>query len=284
MESDYLTAPMVSKKPPRTDTLILVAGAVLLGALAWAAVTWGEFGIARPFVNALVFAGLAGYALVAAVASHRMSVNIEKKLRLDLLVHNMELENMAMRDDLTQLFNRRYFFERLERELESARSMNRPLAVIMLDLDGLKAVNDSCGHRAGDEVLAGFGRFLLSQTRASDVPARIGGDEFAVILPETTQAAAEVMMERLQKALANTDLLEDESVSMRLTVSVGISGFPWGGDDADAIVQSADASMYANKRARKRAAPKGRALPAAPTSAAGPADAETAPAALTPRS
>jgi diguanylate cyclase (GGDEF)-like protein len=177
---------------------------------------------------------------------------MEKRLRLDLLVHNMELENMAMRDDLTRLFNRRYFFDRLERELETARGFQRPLSVLLVDVDQLKAVNDTYGHRTGDEVLTNFGQFLLGQTRASDMPARIGGDEFAVILPDTSESAAEVMVSRIQKALENTDLIDNPGLTLRLSASLGLSGFPWGGESVDEIMLKADASMYADKRSRRQ--------------------------------
>lgn len=232
---------------------LLPIGGILLVAFGWGIASLHSFTVEHMVLNAVAFGGLAVYAFTAATVSRRMSVNLEKKLRLDLLVHNMELENMAMRDDLTRLFNRRYFFDRLERELETARGFQRPLAVLLIDVDQLKAVNDTYGHRVGDEVLTNFGHFLLGQTRASDVPARIGGDEFSIILPDTSESAAEVMVGRIQKALETTDLIDEDGLTLNLTASLGVSGFPWGGDSVDTIMQQADASMYADKRARRQA-------------------------------
>jgi diguanylate cyclase (GGDEF)-like protein len=243
-----------AKTEPSTKLIwVLRLGGVLLAALGWGIASAQNFTPEQMILNALAFGGLSVYSLTAATASRRASVNLEKKLRLDLLVHNMELENMAMRDDLTRLFNRRYFFDRLERELETARGFQRPLSVLLIDVDELKAVNDTYGHRTGDQILTNFGQFLLGQTRASDVPARMGGDEFAVILPDTSESAAEVMVARIGKALEETDLIEDPDLTLRVTASLGASGFPWGGETVDAIMLRADASMYANKRLRKQA-------------------------------
>jgi diguanylate cyclase (GGDEF)-like protein len=229
----------------RTIGLVLLVTA--LGVIAG---TTG-FGNTNFFVDSVALVAFASYVFIAETRARRIAVNLEKRLRLGLLVHNMELENMAMQDDLTRLFNRRYLFERLERELETAKAFKRPLSVIVIDLDLMKQVNDNFGHRVGDELLAAFGRFLLDHTRASDVPARTGGDEFAIILPDTSDKAALALRGRLVKRLENIDLVESGNVTIKVTASFGVSNYPKGGDTADEIMQKADLDMYAEKGLRK---------------------------------
>ena len=221
----------------------------LLGSIAVLAASAG-FGSSAFWIASIVLVAFAAYVFLAERQGRKLTVALEKRLRLGLLVHNMELENMAMQDDLTQLFNRRYLFERLERELETARAFKRPLSLMVIDLDGMKQVNDGYGHRVGDELLPAFGRFLLDATRASDVPARIGGDEFAIILPDTSDKSAMALKARLARKLAETDLLDGE-VQVRVTASFGVSTFPMAGDSVDSLLQRADVDMYADKNMRK---------------------------------
>jgi diguanylate cyclase (GGDEF)-like protein len=254
----------VKEPPPRSqknvDREVWISRGIgmLLLIGGWAAITvhhgWGS---AEFLVDTFVLSLLGAFAFLAAARTRRIAVNTEKRLRLGLLVHNMELENMAMQDDLTQLFNRRYFFDRLERELQTARAFKRPLSVVLVDLDSMKFVNDTHGHRVGDELLQAFGRFLLEHTRTSDVPARIGGDEFAVILPDTSQRAAAILTTRLAKRLENTVLIDRGDVTIRVSASFGISGYPTDGDTEDAIMQQADAQMYAEKSQHKAGASAG---------------------------
>jgi len=189
--------------------------------------------------------GVLGY--LSAGLSRRRLAESQARLQARLFIRNLELQDMAMRDDLTQLFNRRYFYDRLQRELNQARHLQRPLAVAVLDVDGLKTINDSYGHQSGDLVLAAVGRLLVEHTRACDVPARIGGDEFGVIMPETDKTGAFAVARRMEEAVNNTSIVEVNGAHLRLRISMGISGFPWGGDDVDAMVQWADTHMYAAK-------------------------------------
>ncbi len=231
--------------------VVRIAGLVLT-VLGWLAVSLPNWRGPAVGINALVFVALTAFAFAGAELSRKQFVHLEKKLRLRLLVHNMELENMAMRDELTQLFSRRYLFDRLGRELATARGFQRPLAVILIDLDSLRETNDKYGFEAGDKVLASFGRYLLAHTRATDIPARIGSDEFAVILPDTSKRGASTMMERLLTGLDKEPLVDEKGLTLRVRASLGMSGYPWGGETVDAIMRDADASMYASKLARKQ--------------------------------
>ena len=229
-------------------------GAVLLVA-AGVYFTLPHFGSVRFMADLLVFAGLGAFGIVAGYTARRHTITLEKKLRLALIIRNMELENMATRDHLTHLFNRRHFFDRLERELQNAKGFQRPLSVVMIDLDGMRAINEKHGHRVGDLVLAAFGKFLLEQARASDLPARIGGDEFAVILPDAGEGAAQSAVNRLLAALEKTTLFERDDLSIKLTAAIGLAGYPWTAETEDEIIRRATASMVERRPAGQTLSP-----------------------------
>jgi diguanylate cyclase (GGDEF)-like protein len=233
----------------RLPFILRLANVVMgLATMAAIAMAYGVQEYSLSFViTGASFAVLGVLGFVSAAISRRRLTESQAKLQARLFIRNLELQDMAMRDDLTQLFNRRYFYDRLQRELDQARHLQRPLAVAVLDVDGLKTVNDTYGHQAGDLVLAAVGRLLVEHTRACDVPARIGGDEFAVIMPETDKTGAFAVARRMEDAVNNTTIVEVNGAHLRLNISMGISGFPWGGDDVDAMVQWADTHMYAAK-------------------------------------
>ena len=236
------------KESRRARWLLRGVGVAVLG-LGWAAVSLRDLGSAAFAVDTVAFIAMALYAFTAAALSRIHAVSEERKIRLRLLVHNMELENMSMRDELTQVFNRRYLFDRLERELDTARGFQRPLGYIAMEFRSLAHLNDTYGYEVGDQVLAAFGRFLMDCSRASDIPARVSGSKFGVILPDTTKRGAYTMVERLAQALSTASLTGDERLDGALVVSLGLSGYPWGADTAGAIIRQAEIEMDAESDA-----------------------------------
>lgn len=201
--------------------------------------------------------------LLILVAGHKISDLKDKTLlagagmaiglTLDNLQHTSELRETAIRDELTHLFNRRYFFEQFEKEIKAAWRSGRPVGLLVLDVDKLKLVNDTYGHYLGDKVLANFGQLLAQRVRGEDVVARIGGDEFAVFMRDTDKRGAFAMARRLEKITQREPIYKGDGIELRLTISCGVAGYPWSGDDAAAVMRRADANMYEAK-ARHRAA------------------------------
>lgn len=163
--------------------------------------------------------------------------------RLTALISN--LTDAARTDPLTALLNRRGFRETFETELERARRGDRSLSVIVGDLDRFKDVNDQLGHAAGDEALRRIGDTLRATKRSWDSAARIGGEEFAILAPDTDEHGAYVLAERLRIEIA--ELLEPAGAG-ELTVSFGIVSFPVHGQTAEALLKAADQALYAAKR------------------------------------
>ena len=152
----------------------------------------------------------------------------------------------ARQDSLTNLGNRRAFHERLESEVERARRHRRTLSLVLLDTDTLKDVNDGWGHLAGDRVLGRLAALLDRQRRTEDGAYRIGGDEFALILPETPSPGASILAERLRRRIQRERLGVGEDLN--LTVSVGVSSFPENAVNADELFERADTALYEVKR------------------------------------
>jgi diguanylate cyclase (GGDEF)-like protein len=155
-----------------------------------------------------------------------------------------------MRDPVTGLHNRRYLDESLPREVSRARRRHRPLAVMMIDIDRFKEINDTLGHAAGDAALRAVGQCLVAGARGEDIVARYGGDEFALVMahaaPQTVMQRAELLRQSVRKLSlggANSPQLGP------VTLSVGIAVFPDNGDDGAAVLQAADAALLRSKSA-----------------------------------
>lgn len=160
-----------------------------------------------------------------------------------------ELQRLARTDPLTELMNRRHFFELAEKEFIRSRRYHRPLAVILLDLDLFKKINDTYGHLAGDQALIHIGDLLRNNTRETDVVARYGGEEFILLLPETDSTGAQALAEHLRRKVEATSL-DYENTTITVTISIGIAGKDALADVAslDQVISQADKALYEAKR------------------------------------
>ncbi|MFB3905402.1 MAG: GGDEF domain-containing protein [Acidobacteriota bacterium] len=154
-----------------------------------------------------------------------------------------ELEAQARSDGLTSLANHRYFYERLEDELERARRKNRYLSVALIDLDHFKKLNDSAGHRVGDQLLQALSLLLRSSIRRMDLAGRLGGDEFAVALPETTSDDALMLCRRILEATSKLRVGQWTG----FTLSIGCATFPADGETLNELIEHADQALYHSK-------------------------------------
>jgi diguanylate cyclase (GGDEF)-like protein len=171
------------------------------------------------------------------------------------------VQRQAVTDELTGLVNRRRFMTALESEIARA-SRIVPAALILADLDDFKLVNDEFGHPIGDELLQSFALAMLACVRDIDVPARLGGEEFAVLLPETPLAGALAVAQRLQRLLTKSPLLEQDGRSIRATASFGVAELVEG-ETADELLRRADAALYRAKAEGKNTVVAAKAAAAA---------------------
>jgi diguanylate cyclase (GGDEF)-like protein len=155
-----------------------------------------------------------------------------------------KLQQQSITDGLTGIKTRRFFWEALSAEWKRASRSGRPFSVVLIDLDKFKEVNDTMGHFEGDLVLARVGRLLEQKSRQSNVVARYGGDEFIVLMPETTPDQAVVLAERLRQWMASDPMLSEH----KITGSFGVASFPTHGFSIEDIIRVADAGMYVSKR------------------------------------
>jgi diguanylate cyclase (GGDEF)-like protein len=159
-----------------------------------------------------------------------------------------EIYRLVITDNLTQVHNRRYFEEALEREFWRAREFARPLSVAMLDIDFFKRVNDDYGHLVGDAVLRDVAKVLRGRARHYDVVARYGGEEFAVLMPETDASSATSVARELGAAIA-ASVIEYRSARVSVTASIGCAAIHDDDEDASCVLGRADERLYAAKRA-----------------------------------
>jgi diguanylate cyclase (GGDEF)-like protein/PAS domain S-box-containing protein len=160
---------------------------------------------------------------------------------------NAGLEKMAMTDHLTSLYNRRYFMQRGTEEFKRSWRTNQSLALLMLDIDHFKKVNDTYGHNAGDMTLQQIAAALKSSLRETDILGRIGGEEFAVLLPNTLSAEAGLLAERIRQAVENL-IFEVPGAALAVTISIGVVMINGEMSGIDDMLRNADTAMYKAKR------------------------------------
>jgi len=180
----------------------------------------------------------------------RFAVNAAEQIALTLanIQLRQTLHTQAIQDPLTGLYNRRFFNDALERELRRSDRRDIPMALLMIDLDHFKRVNDERGHEAGDRLLQAVAEMLRREVRAEDVIARYGGEEFVVLLPETNLDSGRVLAERLRRAFKRLEVEHGGRSLGPFTLSVGVAARTRRTTTGEQIVQAADAALYRAKR------------------------------------
>jgi diguanylate cyclase (GGDEF)-like protein len=187
--------------------------------------------------------------MIALQLAHDAAMQQVAEQAAQLAAANASLEHLASTDPLTGLFNRRHVDRELSRICSFARRRREPVSVVVLDVDHFKTINDTFGHGAGDDVLAGIAGHLRRQTRDEDVIGRLGGDEFVLILAATDRTGAEQLAERVWAAIGTAGI-DTGAGPAAVTVSVGVA--TGDGSDPGELLRNADAALYAQGRRTQR--------------------------------
>ena len=194
----------------------------------------------------------------------RLQDELDQKNR-ELEVANKRLKKLSITDGLTELFNHRHVHELLRDEFERSRRSEEPLAVVMIDLDRFKAVNDTYGHPTGDVVLFETARILTETAREIDMVGRYGGEEFIAILPNTSEEEGARFAERVRVAV-EAHVYRDESTEIRMTCSSGVASFPTGAvETPEELLKNADEALYAAKEGGRNRVVRAAEMTAAPS-------------------
>ncbi|MHB0966971.1 MAG: GGDEF domain-containing protein, partial [Bellilinea sp.] len=185
---------------------------------------------------------------------------------ISLALTNMDMREklyeQSVRDPLTNLYNRRYMEETLDREIRLAEHKHTSLGVIMIDIDHFKNFNDNFGHEAGDEVLKNIGWLMQSQARVGNIACRYGGEEFVIILPDSTLSDSWQRMDALRTQIDQLNLSSNGKELSGISISGGLVEFPTNGKTSSQLLQAADQALYRAKAAgRNRIETAGRLLP-----------------------
>jgi diguanylate cyclase (GGDEF)-like protein len=184
---------------------------------------------------------------------NQIKITVEKALVTKKLQDEREFyKKLSNSDALTELANYRYFQKVLQKEMARAERYNRPLSLMMIDIDDFKSCNDTHGHPAGDVVLKEIAMLIKKNTRGCDLTARYGGEEFSVILPETSEEETLVVAERIRESVEKHSFkTEDNKPINNLSVTIGLSSFPDKTKDKKKLIDTADSALYKGKRSGK---------------------------------
>jgi diguanylate cyclase (GGDEF)-like protein len=218
----------------------LIAVSEYLGLIAWANATGRVFDTEGHRILGSGLRSQMEYSIILLTATALAAVIVDRAQVLRL---------SGIRDPLTKLANRGYFHERAHQELMRTARTGRPSTIAMLDIDHFKAVNDAHGHAAGDIVLRKFASVLRTTMRASDLVARLGGEEFALLLPETSLENARIKLESIRETLSDTAITLPTGATVRVTFSAGIAAWPDDGTAVFKLLQVADDRLLTGKRA-----------------------------------
>jgi diguanylate cyclase (GGDEF)-like protein len=232
-----------TKADATAATLVTVAIAILIAVV-------GGLTLARTILNPIRALGEGVSQLQAGHLNHRVNLSGDDELgKLGNTLNAMatRIEQLATRDELTGLYVRREFNRFFLEEISRAARSGRPFSLLLVDADHFKDINDRYGHRVGDRVLRTLALVLNRDMRAVDRVARIGGEEFAVILPDTQWDAAMETAERIRSMTAAKQVHSPDGKIIRITISIGVATFPQNGDTMDALVEAADQALYRAK-------------------------------------
>jgi two-component system cell cycle response regulator len=188
----------------------------------------------------------------------RVRTQVRKKRFTERLRDNVQMSiELAITDALTGLYNRRYMESHLSTLMEQAATRDKPLTVLVIDIDYFKSINDTHGHDAGDDVLREFALRVRKSIRGIDLACRYGGEEFVIVMPETDMAVATMVAERLRRRIATEPFsISQDSTRVEVTISIGIAAVAGAQDSAAALLKRADQAVYRAKRdGRNRVVP-----------------------------
>jgi diguanylate cyclase (GGDEF)-like protein len=217
----------------------------MVGYITYAFVNWKNCSSFSELLVPGVFLGGAVFVLLVCFLSFKTVIDLQR-------VNILEQENIS--DSLMGIFNRRYLDRRLKEEFLRSQRYNLPLAILLLDVDRFKTVNDTFGHQTGDLVLKNLAQLIVSTVRDIDIVARYGGEEILIIMPNTTASHAAVLAERLRHKIAVEEMAtrDEESChpAIKITVSIGVAGFTQGQTtavDQHTLIKNADKALYQAK-------------------------------------